>query len=124
MAYSDNKGQLGNWSWLFDLDPADWPAPEAAQLEYWIRTQRRLNALVARWPGRIHPLRFDDFTERPAAHLALLVDALGLPVPPDRVAPACAGVIRPDGIGRWRDRDLSVFTADQLAFCRDAGWEV
>jgi len=123
MAFSDNRGQLGNWSWLFDLDPADWPSPEAAQLEYWIRTQRRLDALTARYPDRVYPLRFDDFAERPVEELGRLAAALRLPVPADRIAPACADVIRPDGIGRWRDRDLSAFSADQLAFCREAGWE-
>lgn len=123
MAFSDNKGQLGNWSWLFDLDPAAWPSVEAAQLEYWIRTQRRLDALVQRFPGRIFPLRFDDFAADPEPHLTALVEALRLPVPAARIAPACAGVIRPEGIGRWRERDLSAFSAEQLAFCRKAGWE-
>lgn len=124
MAFSDNKGQLGNWSWLFDLDPAGFGSAEAAQLEYWIRTQRRLDALVARFPGRIFPLRFDDFAADPVPQLAALAAALALPVPVDRIAAACAGVIRPDGMGRWRDRDLSAFSAEQLAFCREVGWEV
>lgn len=124
MAFSDNKGQLGNWSWLFDLDPAGFASPEAAQLEYWIRTQRRLDALVTRFPGRIFPLRFDDFAADPVPQLTTLVETLALPVPRQRLAPACAGVIRPDGMGRWRDRDRSAFTAEQLAACRAAGWEV
>lgn len=124
MAFSDNKGQLGNWAWMFDLDPADWPTPEAAQLEYWIRTQKRLDALIARYPSRIFALRFDDFADRPLDTLTTLVEALGLPVPAERIPAACAGVIRPDGIGRWRERDLSAFSPEQIAFCRDAGWDV
>ena len=28
------------------------------------------------------------------------------------------------GLGRWRERDLSAFSAEQLAFCREAGWTV
>jgi hypothetical protein len=124
MAFSDNKGQLGNWSWLFDLDPAAWPSPEAAQLEYWIRTQKRLDARRERYPGRVYPLRFDDFAGRPVAELTRLVETLRLPVPAERLEPACAGVIRPDGMGRWRERDLSAFSTEQLAFCREAGWEV
>ena len=124
MAFSDNRGQLGNWSWLFDLEPADWPSPEAAQLEYWIRTQKRLDALTARYPGRVIPLRFDEFVERPVEQLTRLVEALRLPVPCERIVPACADVIRPEGIGRWRERDLSAFSAEQLAFCREAGWTV
>ncbi|MEQ8394214.1 sulfotransferase [Thalassobaculum sp.] len=124
MAFSDNKGQLGNWSWLFDLDPTEWPTREAAQLEYWIRTQKRLDTLIAHYPGRILPLRFDDFAERPVEQLTALVDALGLPVPVERIVPACADVIRPEGIGRWRSRDLSAFSPEQIGFCRDAGWDV
>lgn len=124
MAFSDNKGQLGNWSWLFDLDPGAWPTAEAAQLEYWIRTQKRLDALTAHYPGRIYPLRFDDFAGRPVEELTRLVGGLHLPVPAERLEPACADVIRPDGMGRWRERDLSAFSAEQIAFCREAGWEV
>jgi hypothetical protein len=124
MAFSDNKGQLDNWSWLFDLDPTGWPTREAAQLEYWIRTQKRLDDLITRYPGRIIPLRFDDFAERPVEQLTALVDALDLPVPAERVVPACADVIRPEGIGRWRSRDLSAFSPEQIKFCSQAGWDV
>jgi len=124
MAYSDNKGQLGNWSWLFDLDPEAYAAPEAAQLEYWIRTQKRLDDLLERYAGRIYPLNFDAFATDPIPHVAALADRLGLA--PDRATleAATAEVIVPATIGRWRERDLSVFTPEQLAFCRQTGWPV
>ena len=124
MAFSDNKGQLGNWSWMFDLNPAEFSAPEAAQLEYWIRTQQRLDDLLKRYPGRIHPLNFDQFTEAPERELTEVVDLLGLESPVERIRAAVSDVIRPDTIGRWRSRDLSIFSAEQLAFCARAGWPV
>jgi hypothetical protein len=124
MAFSDNKGQLGNWSWMFGLDPSIFPAPEAAQLEYWIRTQKRLDDLLARYPGRIHPLNFDNFAERPEAELEEIVKRLGLDIPSERVRNAVSEVIRPDSIGRWRSRDLTNFSAEQLAFCAKSGWPV
>jgi len=124
MAYSDNKGQLGNWSWLFDLDPSAFPTPEAAQLEYWIRTQRRLDALLERYPGRIHPLNFDAFAEDPVSHVAGLAERLGLSVEETALEAAASAVVRPETTGRWRNRDLSAFSAEQLEFCRATGWPV
>ncbi|WP_051244208.1 sulfotransferase family protein [Thalassobaculum salexigens] len=124
MAYSDNKGQLGNWSWLFDLDPDGFAAPEAAQLEYWIRTQRRLDGLLARHEGRIYPLNFDAFAADPVPHVAALAGRLGLAPDPAALAAATREVIVPSTVGRWRERDLSVFTPEQLEFCRRTGWPV
>lgn len=124
MAYSDNKGQLGNWSWLFELDPQAFPAPEAAQLEYWIRTQRRLDDLLRRYPDRLHPLNFDAFAADPKTEAESLVARLGITVDDATLSRAVEHVIRPDSMGRWRERDLSVFAADQLRFCRETGWPV
>ncbi len=124
MAYSDNKGQLGNWSWLFDLDPEAFATAEAAQLEYWIRTQRRLDALLTRYPGRIHPLNFDAFAVDPSAHVAALAACLGLSVDAAALETAIADVFQPSTMGRWRERDLSIFGADQLRFCENTGWPV
>lgn len=124
MAFSDNKAQLGNWGWMFELDAAQYITAETAQLEYWIRTQRRLDTLVARYPGRLHPLNFDAFATAPEAELARIASTLGVAAAEDQLRRAVAGVIRPDSMGRWRERDLSVFDAGQLAFCRAAGWPV
>lgn len=124
MAYSDNKGQLGNWSWLFDLDPDGFAAPEAAQLEYWIRTQRRLDDLLQRHESRIYPLNFDAFAVDPISHVAALAAQLGLAPDEAALREAVSDVIVPATIGRWRERDLSVFTPDQLEFCRRTGWSV
>ncbi|MEQ8396742.1 sulfotransferase [Thalassobaculum sp.] len=124
MAYSDNKGQLGNWSWMFDLDPEAFAAPEAAQLEYWIRTQRRLDDLLRRYPDRLHPLNFDAFASDPKAQAGTLAERIGISVDDAALSRAVEHVIRPDSMGRWRERDLSVFSADQLRFCRETGWPV
>jgi hypothetical protein len=109
---------------MFDLDPSGFASLEAAQLEYWIRAQKRLDELLQRYPGRIHPLNFDQFAEAPEVELAKIVDVLDLGSPADLIRMAVSDVIRPDTIGRWRSRDLSIFTAEQLAFCAEAGWPV
>jgi hypothetical protein len=124
MAFSRNRAQLGNWGWIFNLQPSDFAAPEAAQLEFWIRAQRRIEGLMDHYSGRIYCLRFEAFAERPEHELGILIDALGLPVPRGRIADACTGVVRPASVGRYRHRDLSQFGRDQLGFCRASGWPI
>lgn len=124
MAFSRNRSQLGNWGWLFGLEARDFSTPEAAQLEFWIRAQRRLDGLVERFLGRIRSLYFEDFVERPEQELTALVEELALPVPLGRVPEASGAVIRPESMGLYRSRDLSVFGEDQLAFCSAAGWPI
>ena len=85
---------------------------------------RRLDGLLERYPGRIHPLNFDAFATDPVARIEALAGDLGLPVDAARVRTAAAGVVQPDTMGRWRSRDLSDFSAEQLGFCRDTGWPV
>ncbi len=124
MAFSNNKAQMSNWGWMFDLDPESFGSPEAAQLEYWIRTQRRLDRLRETFGTRLYPLNFDRFAGDPVNELTALVDALSLPVDRTRLPEACSGVVRPETTGRWRSQGLSRFSADQLAFCESAGWSV
>lgn len=124
MAFSDNRGQLGNWGWMFDLDPEAYSSPEAAQLEYWIRTQRRLDALLERFGDRMYPLNFDAFADDPAHALGQAVEHLSLPVDHRLIPEAVSEVVKPESSGRWMSRDLSMFDADQIAFCASAGWPV
>jgi hypothetical protein len=79
---------------------------------------------MSSYPGHIHPLNFDRFAEAPERELTAIVDVLNLDVPKERIRAAVSEVIRPDTIGRWRSRDLSIFSAEQLAFCAQAGWPI
>ncbi|MCW5704797.1 MAG: sulfotransferase [Bradyrhizobium sp.] len=124
MAFSRNRRQLRAGVWLFGLDIREFPTKEAAKLEFWIRAQRRVDRLTARFPERIHALRYDGFVEQPKQEMAALLEALSLPVPCGDIETACAGVIRSESIGRYRSQDLTQFSEDQLGFCRSAGWSV
>jgi hypothetical protein len=124
MAFSGNTFQVRNWGWYFFVDVGQFASLPAAQLEYWIRSEKRLSWLLRQHPGRIQPLRFDDFARDPVAELRVLLQALRLPPDEGLLAAACSHVAPPASTGRWRGCDLSQFSAEQLEFCRTAGWIV
>ncbi|AFX99179.1 hypothetical protein A1OE_998 [Candidatus Endolissoclinum faulkneri L2] len=124
MAYSNNKGQLGNWGWLFEIDLNTYVVPEVAQLEYWIRTQKRLNNMSARHKERIYTLKFDTFVVNPMEAMLELAERLNLSIDKATLIKAASKVIVPESIGRWRKHDLSIFTPRQIDFCRTVGWPV
>jgi hypothetical protein len=124
MAFSKNQNQLRNWGWLFGVGKQEFATEAAAQLEYWILTQRRLDDLKNRFPDRVYTLRFDAFAERPVPEIEAMIEALALRVSSGRIVEACAGVAKPESLGRYRHHDLSQFGADQLEFCAAAGWHI
>jgi hypothetical protein len=123
MAFSTNRNQLRNWGWRFSLEGGKNDSPEG-QLEYWIRSEQRAEALAARFPGRVYRLRFDDFVLNVERELDALSGTLG--VSPDNGvwAIARAEVIRPKSMGRYRDHDLRRFSQAQIEYCKAAGWTI
>jgi hypothetical protein len=124
MAFSSKRGQMRRWGWFLGMEKRSFDNPIAAQLEFWIRAQRRLESFSERFPGRIYQLRFEAFAAQPQRELANLIQSLGLPVGPERIPVACTEVIQPDSVGRYRTHGLSYFQPSQLDFCRAAGWPI
>ncbi|AHC73774.1 hypothetical protein P856_560 [Candidatus Endolissoclinum faulkneri L5] len=124
MAYSNNKAQLGNWGWLFDIDLDTYATPETAQLDYWIRTQKRLNNMTARYKMRIYNLKFDTFAVNPMKDMISLAEKLNTSIDKATLVKATSKITAPETIARWRKHDLSIFTPAQIDFCRTTGWPV
>jgi len=122
MAFSDNTNQLKRWGAMLGIDPARYAAMPAAQLDVWIRAHEAQLARLERYPGRTTALDYEDFVDAPARSLGAACRALGIDVAADTLEMACKNVSMPDSRGRWRQADLSVFTAAQLEYCRAGGW--
>ncbi len=126
MAFSPNQNQLHNWGRIFDVEPP--PAPAVAprsSLEFWIRANERAIGLGHSLLGsRFLVVDADQLCERPEAGVDRLSDFLGLEVPPDVRARMVAVPVRPASTGRYRERDLAVFTPEQLEAVRRLGFAV
>lgn len=124
MAFSNNQKQLHDWSWFFDIDIDSMACIEAAQLEYWIRSERRLRTIMKAFGSRVYNLKFEAFALNPQTELSALTDALGIRAEHGDIAKAVSNVTSPKTIGRWRKHDLSRFSSRQLSDCRDLGWPI
>nr|WP_300540880.1 sulfotransferase [Maricaulis sp.] len=122
MAFSANLNQLKRWGPDMGIAPERFDSVPAAQLEVWIRAYKAQMERQVRYPGRTAMLDYERFVETPSAILGEVWSALGGGADPDRLDRACQGVFVPQSRGRWREADLSQFTAAQREFCADHGW--
>ena len=113
MAFSNNQKQLHDWSWFFDIDIDSMACIEAAQLEYWIRSERRLRTIMKAFGSRVYNLKFKAFALNPQTELSALTDALGIRAEHGDIAKAVSNVTSPKTIGRWHKHDLSRFSSRQ-----------
>lgn len=113
MAYSSNMNQLQLWGPIFMSRPISVGPRDA--LSYWVCVERRIRKLKALHPDRILIIRYEDLVIRPLdvilrimsfcqAETAATADDLS------RL------LIKPDTIGRSKNRDLSVFLDDDVAY--------
>jgi len=124
MAFSNNKQQLQNWAWFFDINIDAMGSIEAAQLEYWIASERRLRTIMKAFGSRVYNLKFEAFAIAPQEQLSAMIDALGIKADSEYAAKAVCNVKPPKTMGRWRKHDLSQFSAGQLDACRELGWPI
>ena len=123
IAFSRNANQLVNWGATYGIR-ADGDAPDPhALLEYWIRTTDAVAERIRRGE-RILLLHYDALCAQPGDAIRELADFLGTPCSPARLdALAEIPQISPT-TGRYRQRDLSIFSPAQLDAVRRHGFSI
>jgi hypothetical protein len=125
MAYTRNKTQLEVWGAHFGIPmPEDEASRASAQLDLWIATTKRAIDLGEPLGERFMLMRYEELCREPERELRRLVDLAGLDVDAAALARLCAGVSRPDSVGRWRARGAERFSAEQLAAVESLGFDV
>lgn len=122
MAFSRNTNQLQRWGARFGIDTQNFLGVPSAQLALWISALEHQRERRSRFYGRTAELDYDRFVHAPAATLGASLNAMGLDFDHSLLDLACADVRAPDSLGRGQTADLSMFTADQIAYCRRHGW--
>lgn len=126
MCYSANQQQLYNWGPSFGVAAPDSPAllPQAA-LSYWIAANQAAIAQGTRHLGeRFLVINYDQLCSSPKSEVTRLLDFLGRDVAAVD-ADHLFGLPRvPESAGRYRTRDLTVFSADQIDAVRALGFAV
>jgi len=74
--------------------------------------------------SQFHVLNFDRLCQSPETEFAALLDFLGHDRPTEVLQTLARLVSPPSSIGRYRERDLSVFSVDDLDFVGSLGFSV
>ena len=123
IAFSRNTNQLVNWASVHGIRAdADAPDPRA-MLDYWIRTTEAVCERIRRGE-RILLLHYDALCAHPHVGIRELADFLGVPCSPARLDALAEIPLISASTGRYRKRDLSVFTPAQLDAVRELGFAV
>lgn len=118
MAFSSNQGQLNFWADALLGYPGE-PEPARA-LSYWCAVQKRARQWRETMGERFLWLDYDHLCQQPEDGLARLAGFLGLPCPDP--AALLAMVRLPASMGRFRERDCSQFSAQDLATVAELGF--
>ena len=125
MAYSNNRQQLGLWSHLHEIIvPEEEPEIFVAQLEYWIKANKRSIDIGKRALGdRFYQLNYEAMCNSPERVIPELLSFLRIQVSPDKLEELIR-LPRPTTQGRYRSRDNSIFPEWMIDEVRQLGFEI
>jgi Sulfotransferase family len=126
MAYSSNRLQLKHWGCHFGVEmPTDEQLMPGTQLEYWIRSSQKTIQMGTQLLGdRFYLLNYDCLCLEPVTEITKLLQFLGVDRAEERAIDLAQQVSSSSSMGRYRSRDLSIFSTEQLAKVEDLGFKV
>jgi len=123
MAFSDNKQQLFNWGEKFGVFTSkDEKLLPYYQLEYWIKSTKRIIEIANKFLGkRFYLLNFDEFCLNPEIEIPKLFDFLDIRSNEKKLKDL---IIIPKSIGRYKKKDLSIFSKAQMKEVENLGFNL
>lgn len=118
LAFSENQQQVGIWAPLFDLVSEASSEAEAARsaYRYWVHANdRTLRIGEALGPERFLRLRLEEICAAPEAAVETIARFIGARLDPALRADLVALPRMPRSVGRYRKKDLSIFS--EKDFC-------
>ncbi len=122
MAYSANCAQLAFWGQALLGRPVLRRPRDA--LAYWCAVHRRIFSIARELKGRFLFLRFEDLCAEPVTEIRRVMEFLEIPVSSQCLREMAAAVRTPPSIGRWRERSLDVFDAQDVAYVGTLGFDI
>lgn len=126
MAFSSNQNQPIFWGEHFSGKPCPASVDPVYSLRYWCMAEQRVLRIVEQMgkSSQFHVLNFDHLCQSPDTVFAALLDFLGHDRPTEVLQTLARLVSPPSSIGRYRERDLSVFSVEDLKFVESMGFTV
>lgn len=127
MAFSDNKYQLKNWGFRYDIyldESDDFNSIAVKQLDYWICSTKEVLKNSSNLRDRFYLLNYTDFCLDSNIELEKLLHFIGIDVNPNKMRYLRSLFKKQKSFNRYKNHDISIFRKDQLEFVRRMGFKV
>ena len=126
MAYSKNQNQLKNWGLLFGINEAEIQRSlPGASLKYWIAANRKTIEMAKDLPkNNFSLLNYDMLCSDPMAEISKLINFLGIEADKEKLMSLAGLITPPASIGRYCNKEMSVFCPEDLEAVRAFGFKV
>lgn len=127
MAFSNNKQQLNNWGWKYEIELiGNETTNELAvkQLDYWIKSTKDVIAKTKGFENRFLMVRHSDFCKSPQQEIDRILEFCKITVSVDKLEELYEIPSTPSSADRYMNYDLGIFTHEQIQFVKEMGFEI
>lgn len=128
MAYSSNKQQLHNWGFLYGINVNSNDTAESLakkQLQFWIKSSERAISLGQElFNENFYILNHQKLCEKPRAEIEKLVSFLSLNINEEQIKNIAKLPKMPRTSGRYKSKDISVFSEEELNKTKSLGFTI
>ena len=127
MAFSNNKQQLNNWGWKYQIHlTGNETKNEIAvkQLDYWIESTKDVIANSKGFENRFLMVKHSEFCNNPKKEIDKILEFCEISIPPSKLEELYKIARTPSTADRYKNYDLSIFTQTQIQFVEDMGFNI
>ncbi|MEM9546795.1 MAG: sulfotransferase [Bacteroidota bacterium] len=127
MAFSNNKQQLNNWGWKYQIElNGNETADELAvkQLDYWIESTRDVIASAKGFENRFLMVKHSEFCQNPHKEIDRILQFCEITISPAKLKELYDIPRTPGSTDRYKNYDLNIFSPEQIQFVKEMGFEI
>lgn len=127
MAFSNNKQQLNNWGYKYDIFiEGNETEDEIAykQLDYWIQSTKEVLEKCQKLGSNFLLLNHSSLCENPKNQIKIIIDFLNLEMDQQKLNTLSEIPKTPDTSGRYKKSNLEIFDKKQIEYVKEMGFEI
>lgn len=127
MAFSNNKQQLTNWGYKYNIQvKGDESQEELAfkQLDYWVKSTKEAIKKGTALGHRFLRLNHSDFCHKPKQQVDRIIDFLCLDINQETRKKLYKIPQKPDTLDRYKKFDLGIFDDSQIEYIKELGFVI
>jgi len=127
MAFSNNKQQLNNWGWKYQIVlNGNETENELAvkQLDYWIESTKDVIAKSKGFEDRFLMVKHSEFCQSPQQEIDRILQFCEVNISSDKLKELYEIPNLPSTANRYKNYNLDIFSPEQLQFVKDMGFDI